>query len=189
MGINMFCYCGNSPVSNADRDGREREYLRTINGYYGGGYSATSVAAIVTVIVAPLVAEAKTAVSNITQAIRKHAKKLSDTSKSIYDDSQPRIHHIVPQGDFTNRSKPTQEAVAGMHEILKSVEMDVNHPLNLAVISQGYHKSLHTDAYLQNLYMQLQPHKGSKKGVCAVLISQQIIHSAGDPYKYSYWLS
>ena len=185
----MFCYCGNSPVGNVDSDGREREYVRIVGGYGGGGYGVNAVAAIVTAIVAPLVTGAKKVVSNTTQAIRKHAKKLRDTSKSIYDDSQPRIHHIVPQGNFSNRSPATRTAVDGMHEILESVEMDVNHPLNLAVVSQGYHKSLHTDAYLQNLYMQLQPYKGNKKGVCAVLISQQIILSSSDPYDYSYWLS
>lgn len=185
----MFCYCGNAPVDNSDSNGRERDYRRPIFGYYGGGYNPNTVAAIVTAIVAPLVAGAKKVVSNITQSIRKHAKKLRDTSKSIYDDSQPRIHHIVPQGNFSNRSLATRTAVDGMHEILESVEMDVNHPLNLAVVSQGYHKSLHTDAYLQNLYMQLQPYKGNKKGVCAVLISQQIILSSSDPYDYSYWLS
>ena len=83
----MFCYCGNSPVDNIDSDGREREYVRTIGGYGGGGYGVNAVAAIVTAIVAPLVTAARKVVSNTTQAIRKHAKKFRDISKSIRTDS------------------------------------------------------------------------------------------------------
>ena len=192
----MFAYCNNNPIVYTDTSGTS---LHPSQAYYNDGsrgnfgqFTAGAVAVGSIVLgMKELAQSAATYLSNTYSKVKKevydYAKSLIDATASMYDNKQPRIHHIVPQGNFSNRSRETQRKVFEMQQILTDVGIDYrNDPQNLLILSHGYHKSLHTDEYISYIHSCLEGAKGSKEAVEAVLFSLRIIIASGDPYANNY---
>ena len=113
--------------------------------------------------------------------VYQYSRSLVDASSSIYANHQPRVHHIVPWGDFSNRR--AHSLIRDMQNILKEVEIDPRtDPLNLVVISQGYHAPLHKDSYFKSLHSALNSARGDREEVEKVLFYARIFIAFSDPY-------
>lgn len=77
--------------------------------------------------------------------------------------------------------------VQEMHTILEEVGIIAkDDPLNLMIVSQGYHKTLHTDSYITELYYALLPARKNRDAVMDVLFWYRLIIAANDPYADNY---
>lgn len=196
----MFAYCSNNPTNNTDSTGNDPATLLF-------GLACLAISAIVAVAAAVIVpatvqvvnkivdttapainrqiAQAKDAVARTKSEVYKQAKALVDTTAGKYDNHQPRVHHIVPVGQFSNRSDDISNKVKEMQTILLDVGINpASDPQNLVIISQGFHKSLHTNAYITQLYNSLVLAKGNRKAVERVLFCYRIIISFSDPFAF-----
>ena len=120
--------------------------------------------------------------------VKKIAKSYVDLQLSIYDDSQPRVHHIVPTGSFSDYSADAQNKLKHMQTILSGVGINVaNSAHNLVILSQGYHKSMHTEWYIHFIYDYIAPCEDSRIMVIASLKVLKGILLLGDPQTYTGW--
>ena len=141
----------------------------------GGAYTCAMGGAAIIGLVQSGINLLKLAMPAINQALAdskrevyEYSKAARDLAAGFYDNHQPRVHHIVPWGAFSNRS--TNSMVREMQQILWDVGIDPkNDPINLIVVSQGYHAHLHTDFYLKTLYTALTPAAGNEDAVKEVL--------------------
>ena len=200
IGYNMFTYCANNPVNSIDTTGN-------VPGALLYGFACLAFTAIVAIaapiiaaatvqvakkvneIVTPAinrtVAQAKDTINRTKSEIYKQAKSLVDTAAGQYENHQPRVHHIVPVGSFSNRDSDITRKVQEMQTILTDVGITpASDPKNLVILSHGYHKSLHTNTYITQLHSSLVLAKENRKAVERVLFSYKIILSFSDPYAY-----
>ena len=74
-----------------------------------------------------------------------------------------------------------------MHELLKSINMNINHPENLIIISHGTHKSMHTKAYIDSIYSIMKwAEAGDEWSVRAALFLARQYAVSLDQYPMSY---
>ena len=159
-----------------------------LQGYYGAaGVGITCIGALIALGQSVCTVLAETAVKTWYE-VKKIAKSYIDAQLSIYDDSQPRVHHVVPVGSFGNYSADAQSKLKHMQNILSDVGIDVaNSGHNLVILSHGYHKSIHTEWYIHFIYDYIAPWEGSRGMVIASLEVLKGILLLGDPQTYTVW--
>ena len=169
LGHNMFAYCGNNPIVRVDPTG----YIYRINesdlgGAYGGGDIATAL------FVGTLFTAGQNA---IQQTINYYVKDITEFCKTAadylwtqFDNRQPRIHHVIPKGDFSQYGKETQQQLKAMHKQLADAGIGINDPQNLVIISHGSHKSMHTKTYISNIYSIMMVAKDGKPWEVRVML-------------------
>ena len=191
--MNMFAYCLGNPVDRTDPAGAlpkevqsKIAYVALDNGC-GAGSAGIFVGAtlILGSFVRTVVSGAAKFLDSALSDVYEYSASLQDSSSGFFANHQPRVHHIVPWGAFSNRK--THQQVIMMQTILTEVGIDPKtDPLNLIIVSHGYHKSLHTDAYLSNLYNSLKPARGNRQAIEQVLYYARIVIAFGDPYARGY---
>ena len=187
----MFAYCGNCPVSRFDPEGytfedadnRPFDDAHTLQNTYGGGgglWIAAGTAITWTLFKA--VAQNTVEILQSTYSeVLEYSRELQNASKTRYDNSQPRVHHIVPWGAYSNRK--TSAIIRDMQNILIEVGIDPkSDPINMVIISQGYHKSLHTDLYMIELHSILSAVRGNAFQIKLTLFFYGLGLSNADPY-------
>ena len=147
IGHNMFAYCANNPVLNTDQTGSEPITISLLIG--------VAVVAVVTIVTLDLlnklaqkaapalnavVNDAKVAFAHTSKECRAYAKTVKETIAQNRKNSEPRIHHIVPTGSFSNRGETVSQNVAEMQRILIDAKIDPEtDPINQMIVSQGFH--------------------------------------------------
>ena len=187
LGNNMFAYCGNNPTIFSDEYGT--------NPGYAAVFFAPEIAcglfviAVASVILNPhfveKVAETVSVVySRIQTEVYELAESLKDPNAEKYANHQPRVHHIVPIGNFSSRSNEVQGWIRDMQQILIEVGIDVaNDTVNQVCISHGFHSPIHTNAYFEMLHSELSPVRGSRAGVMKVLRDYKAMLMWDDLYR------
>ena len=161
IGFNMFAYCLNDPVNCVDFSGKTSlalngwlTYERRITdegqgGAYGQAAAIRQIATIVGGLFAICAVGNATATTSEREEIYDFSHSLVDTSLSTYDNKQPRVHHIVPPGEFSNRNILVKIKLHAAQAKMMAAEIDiVSDPNNLMILSHGRHKALHTNTYL-----------------------------------------
>ena len=189
LGNNMFAYCNNNPVNYADPSGdyslRNQIDQDDVEGMMGSA-AVTAALAVAGVCLLDLIAKNTAQVLTSAQReIYEFAQTLKDLTASKYANHQPRVHHIVPWGRFSNRL--TSGIVRRMQDILIGVGIDPKtDPLNQIVISHGHHKSIHTNSYLLGLYAALERAEGNRDAVETALYFARIYIAFTDPFSIDY---
>ena len=194
IGHNMFAYCANNPVLNTDQTGSEPITISLLIG--------VAVVAVVTIVTLDLlnklaqkaapalnavVNDAKVAFAHTSKECRAYAKTVKETIAQNRKNSEPRIHHIVPTGTFSNRGKIVRQNVAEMQRILIDAKIDPEtDPINQMIVSQGFHATLHTNMYLNSLHKSLKRVDGNETEVRLVLYWYRIMIAASDPGAMGY---
>lgn len=194
IGHNMFAYCANSPVLNTDQMGSEPISISLLSGI--------AVIAVVTIVTLDLinrlakkaapalnavVNDAKVAFAHTSKECRAYAKTVKETIAQNRKNSEPRIHHIVPTGTFSNRGELVRQNVAEMQRILIDAKIDPEtDPINQMIVSQGFHATLHTNMYLNSLHKSLKRVDGNDTEVRLVLYWYRIMIAASDPGAMGY---
>ena len=136
----MFAYCGNNPVNKYDPSGHMMVQQKILGGY--GGYAGGGVG--VGDLLAPLVVGTVAALGALYETtkeeIKRTSKALVDTAKARYENSQPAIHHVVPQGCPC-------DAAQNSRNILQENSISVQDPINLVIINYETHKQLHSSKH------------------------------------------
>ena len=205
----MFAYCLNNPANYIDSNGlcglclanqTTDELSVSIKEDCGGGGSVHGVSiGTITAVGGALVigslalagqdfaANVVRALSNAARDVYTYAHSLMNYSVSRFEDSQPRVHHVIPVGDFSRYGSATQAQMVYMHELLISVDIDINDPENLIVVSQGSHKTMHTKTYISNIYsIMKQAEKGNQLSVRWSLFLARTYASSLDQYAKGY---
>ncbi len=161
---NMFAYCMNNPVNRVDIDGHmsynavqqwaaSMWWLCAIDTalpigdivYWGGIFILTTGCAFT----------AGEIISQTTITVPKEEEKV--ITKTKIKDSDPRRHHMVPQG-------ATKSAKA--RQVLLDVGINPKtSPLNIVTIPQGLHKSIHTNNYYDYIDSKILPCRGDRVAV------------------------
>ena len=201
LGYNMFAYCLNSPVNREDLLGnisvtalglRDYGLDPRDNGMGGGGGGLLALECMVLiglVVVAPHVADETATTTTISEKTEVYdfAKSLRDVTVGKFSNKQPRVHHIVPVGEFSNRSLIVQEelkkAQAKMEGAGIMIAIDPN---NLMIVSHGLHKSMHTDKYLLGVSKAILNAGNTKEEIYEVLFELRIGISAYDIFSAGY---
>lgn len=194
IGHNMFAYCANNPVLNTDQTGSEPITIFLLIG--------VAVVAVVTIVTLDLlnklaqkaapalnavVNDAKVAFAHTSKECRAYAKTVKETIAQNRKNSEPRIHHIVPTGSFSNRGETVSQNVAEMQRILIDAKIDPEtDPINQMIVSQGFHATLHTNMYLNSLHKSLKRVDGNETEVRLVLYWYRIMIAASDPGAMGY---
>lgn len=194
IGHNMFAYCANNPVLNTDQTGSEPITISLLIG--------VAVVAVVTIVTLDLlnklaqkaapalnavVNDAKVAFAHTSKECRAYAKTVKETIAQNRKNSEPRIHHIVPTGSFSNRGETVSQNVAEMQRILIDAKIDPEtDPINQMIVSQGFHATLHTNMYLNSLHKSLKRVDGNETEVRLVLYWYRIMIAASDPGAMGY---
>ena len=119
--------------------------------------------------------------------IYEYAKSLMDYSISIYENSQPRVHHIIPAGNFSRYGDETTKQLVEMRELLASVGMTVNSPENLIIISHGTHKAMHTKHYIGTIHnIMMSAERGNEASVRWALYLARQYAASLDQYSFGY---
>ena len=193
IGCNMFAYCNNNPALNTDQTGSEPVTVTVVLGI--------AVIAVITLVTVNLIGKlaqktapalnaavdgARATLAHTAKEYRAYAKAVADAFVQSRKNSEPRIHHIVPTGKFSNRGSVANK-VAEMQEILRNVGINPEtDPINQMLVSQGYHASLHTNAYLIGLHSSLKRAAGNETEVKLVLYWYRIMIAASDPWAMGY---
>ena len=182
LSYNMFAYCLNNPVNNADPSG----HVAASAALLAGGSMFGPVGFVISAIaLAVAVGAANDAIKNSSTVARdrtlldiqadaisissqikvapKEEEKSPTTSK--FKPNAPRVHHIVAQN-----ASGAQEA----RDILGSVDINKNDPRNLVIIPQRFHVGMHTKKYYDYVNERLRPYRNDIEGVEATLAELQI---------------
>ena len=194
LGNNMFAYCRNNPVVSEDTSGTADKICLFADaipdenpwrdhGLSGGGIDMVGLALGLT---ATAVVVAELTLYNEREKPGLEAYKYQQTLKfeQAYTRSEfPHVHHIVPVGNFSNRSIATQKQIQEMHSILKNYGINrYIDPMNLMLVSAKTHASLHTDAYIAHVYSYIKLAEGSKAEIYAALFYLRIEIAAMDAF-------
>ena len=184
LGTNLFAYCGNNPASYWDPTGYARVKVLTMDALDNGVGSPIGIVVVTAIVVYGALldmAQADTlkelslerAQSQDYKEAAAYAKAVALPGVDKYDDRQPRVHHIVPHGEFTSRSP---EVLVNFHKVQYAMNsyglMESSH--NLVILSHGTHKSMHTDAYLMWVSAKLNPVLENKGAMIGVLHEMRI---------------
>ncbi len=164
LGNNMFTYCCNSPVVRLDSHGEF--FLSAISASVAELIVAAAIVVAVFVFADIIVRNPPTfpQVSIVPQqsiAALDTKAETAEVATSTKKTPRDPVHHIVAQSDH----RATES-----RQILKDVGIDpVTDPMNLVVLPQQYHASLHTTAYHNYVTERLRPVAGDRIGVEATL--------------------
>ena len=124
------------------------------------------------------------AFSRVRTEVYDYAETKKDPDAGKYANHQPRVHHIVPIQNFSNRSEEVQGWIKDMQQILIEVDIDVaNDPVNQVCISHGFHAHIHTDEYFEMLHSELSAVQGSRAGVMKILRDYKAMLTWDDLYR------
>jgi len=172
IGCNMFAYCNNNPVNLFDTTGHHPSHLMQKQMEGGGGGAGIIVAGGIILLGYSI----KTILSATVESISKLTREVYEYSQEVKMElaeakkKRPHVHHIVPAGNFSNRSETTRAQIKEMHEVLKQANINVwLDPINLMLVSAGHHASLHTDAYIAHVHSYIMPAAGDKDAIYAAL--------------------
>ena len=196
LGNNMFGYCQNSPVGLSDPHGYcgsprgEFAYVGIcpVCGASGGGSGGTGGGGIIIGIeeIFTGISEgaAEVAAWTTTASVYAYARTLVDVSEDRFADHQPRVHHIIPKGKFRLYGTKIEDMMNLMHKMLKDAKISINSPENLIIVSHGSHKSMHTRAYIIQIYNIMEPAKngGRAEVLKALKKAKQYVESL-DQYR------
>ena len=160
----MFAYCGNEPILRFDDTGRRFETIEI----------EKLVAGVVPVVAGFSIANllektwknTRQALANVVANTKADVKRLSralvDSTKKRWDDSQPCVHHVVPQECSCVSAQKARELIPG----------EVQSVRNLVIIDYGTHKSLHdnTHWYCDAVYKTLST-MGTDRGLAIIKLS------------------
>ena len=162
----MFAYCNNSPVTYADFSGHwasdditnpnPMSRYDAISGEGGGGVVIVAGGGILFRLGTALVGAVEATASSIYQ----FGKFLWNKGKDMFENHQPRIHHIIPKGEFEKYGRPYSDMMVYMHAMLEDAGIGINSPYNLTIVSQGSHKSMHTKSYIICIYNIMRTAEG-----------------------------
>lgn len=185
LGNNMFAYCLNDPVSKIDPNGNAPISSRINQNAMEGAIAAIVITVVLsgTNVSNQLAKEANSA----KRDVYKFANAVKDIAASTYESHQPRVHHVIPAGDFSAYGPETVAQLNEMHHLLRDVNIDINDPENLIILSQGSHKSLHTRGYISAIYsIMMWADGGSELDVRIALFFARTYAASLDQYSYGY---
>ena len=205
-GNNMFVYCGNNPVINVDISGTMHEEKAGNGGWGGycgdfglgqmmGGGDSSGVIAVGTgiayvALVGLTTSDLRAEMLQIRGQEAREVYAFSVAMRKVLAatlNNMPEVHHIVPKGDFSNRSPEIQGYIKNMQAILKDAGVDVvNDPMNLMLISAKYHRVIHTDAYIKWVHTHIKAAGRDKDRIYAALFLLRIEIAASDRYAVRY---
>ena len=205
LGHNMFAYCNNNPIAYCDTSGTackvaigsDASILLPTEDVTSGGGTDIAVETAIAVGVASATIVLVTANRKLKQSVIKvmhalsdiyaYAHSLIDYSVSMYENHQPRVHHVIPMGDFSRYGQETMNQLVEMRALLASVGMTVNDPENLIIISHGTHKSMHTKHYIRNIYnIMMSAERGNEASVRWALFLARQYAASQDQYSFGY---
>jgi len=184
IGCNMFAYCNNSPVQNCDSSGQRLEAREDISAYGGAALGLAGVLLFDAIDRAA----AKTAevLSSALSEIKAFAKA-AGYGKEQFDNRSPRIHHVIPKGAFSHYPPESIKQLIEMQGLLKSVDIDINDPENLVIISHGTHKSMHTVEYIANIHsIMMHATRRDEESIRYYLFLARIYAASLDKYPIYY---
>jgi RHS repeat-associated protein len=162
LGNNMYAYCNNNPICHIDPTGHIPLCQLSNECFLGGGGGAGYVGGSSGIgtggLVVPVAIGTIAVLGGIYEATKEEFKRLSkalvDTAKARYENSQPAIHHVVPQGCPC-------ESAENARRILSENSISVQDPLNLVIINYETHKQIHSSkhGYCNNVYIILSSNK------------------------------
>ena len=184
----MFTYCNNNPLDYSDPSGFAAGWSNLVydkGGYCGGGFA---VAAVATVGLIPILHESIEAGARALSITYSKAKdEVYEFSKSlrvslkITSNKLPHVHHIVPVGNFSNRSADVVSMIAEMHDALRNAGINrYFDPMNLMLVSAGTHSTLHTDAYIAHVHSYIMGSNGSREAIYGALFYLRLEIAAWD---------
>ena len=188
----MFAYCNNNPVSYSDVCGTNPFPAIFIPYIIAAAAEIVKIFLVVSVFalflhpssIEILADSLSAAYSQVKSEVYEYAETLKDPEAGKYANHQPRVHHIVPIGSFSNRSHEVQAMIKEMQQILTDVGINVaNDPINQVVISQGFHAHIHTDEYFEMLHKELTAVKGDQRGVRRILRNYKAMLTWDDMYR------
>ena len=177
LGNNTFVYCGNLPTMRSDPIGTE--YV--VN-------ESDIVAVICAVGVFSLVPEyglwKKTQeslsrfVANTKADVKRFSRTLVNMAKERWDDSQPCVHHVVPQGCSCESAS----------EARGYLDSYVQHPYNLVIIDYKTHRSIHSNGheYCDLVNNTIKAH-GVDRGMAIIKVSILIDTTVNGGYFYGWF--
>ncbi|MBQ8814998.1 MAG: RHS repeat-associated core domain-containing protein, partial [Lachnospiraceae bacterium] len=179
IGFNMFAYCLNNPVNRVDFAGNMSmaaavhlsPELRLQDEGLGGAIGTAALGQVATVGAVAIAGYATaTVVASESAEIYDFAKSLVNAALSTYDDKQPRVHHIVPWGEFSNRNEVVQDQLHKAQAMIEKAEINIFTDFNnLMIVSHGLHKSMHTDQYLLWVSNTILATDGAKESIYSAL--------------------
>jgi len=190
IGFNMFAYCLNDPVNRVDYSGNmSKEHSGTVSAKKSlldegmGGAVGLAVAGIAI----GALGQTNTAILTSERSeIYEFAKSVAVAVEKVKD-KQPRVHHIVPWGKFNTRNKEVRDQLHAaqdmMHEAEISIFADFN---NLMIVSNGLHKSMHTNDYLLWVSNTILATDGTKEGIYNALFYLRVVIASYDCYASGY---
>ena len=186
LGNNMFAYCNNSPVRNDDPNGNEKnDAMRQENCAItlDEGFGAAALVIVGGVFIQGAVIATARLIQEAISDVYAFAKAAIDTLSSTYSNHQPRVHHVIPRGEFFHYGTEIYNMMVVMHKMLTDVGIDINDPQNLIIISHGSHKSMHTKEYIRGIYDIMMQAKGGDEGdVRQALFYARIYAASWDKY-------
>ena len=157
MNYSLFAYCGNQPGKYIDTSGYGPK-INKADLIAQGGVAALEFALINMTINASKNAAQSISrfVANTKEDLKRLSKTLVDAAKKRWDDSQPCIHHVVPQGCSCESAKKARSLINGKVE-------SVN---NQVIINYETHRAIHANehAYCDSVYEVLSA-CGEDKGM------------------------
>ena len=139
----MYAYCGNNPVNYTDTTGyapkiNDADLIAQVGGTLLGlsllppPNTSENWMTSTTQVISDWYAQTKEDIKQLSQS-------LVDAAKKRWDDFQPCIHHVVPQG-CTCEAATLARNVIGKN--------NVQSPENLVVIDYGTHRSIHSNGHM-----------------------------------------
>ena len=172
LGNNMFGFCHNNPVIYVDDEGESpRIYDADLRAVVAG----------VALMGAAFVKEAKQPntkwVDNAISAVKRASKKLVDSTKKRWDDSQPCVHHVVPQSCSCSHATNARKKMA-----------DVQSVTNLVIINYKTHKAIHSSGHLycSSVDSTLEA-LGTERGMVVVKITILLEAASNGGYFYGWF--
>ena len=164
LSTNMFAYCENNPVNKFDPTG-DFALTATLGGAALWKIGAAVVGLIASCLAIDTIVKNPPAIPSFSLP-KFDAKPKTDSETKDIAPSKPRrdpVHHIVAKAD---------PRAAESRKILREVGIEpVTDPINLVILPQSYHVSLHTTAYHNYVTERLRPVAGDREGVEATLAS------------------
>ena len=174
----MFAYCSNQPINFSDPTGYEQEARKVDMAALGGAVTFELLLLGGSQNIWEDISQSLSRfVANTKADLKRLSRTLVDSGKKRWEDSQPCIHHVVPQGC-------TCESANKARDLIEGKEQSVN---NQVIINYETHRSIHANghAYCATVYNTLNTN-GVRKGMKILKMAILLDATAKGGYFYGW---
>ena len=174
----MFAYCGNQPINSSDHTGCAPKIneadLIAIGGVVAFEFAVADMFRNAWENTSQSISRS---VANTMADLKSLSRSLVDSAKKRWEDSQPCIHHVVPQGCTCESANKARTLIDG----------DVQSINNQVIINYETHRSIHANghAYCATVYNTLTQ-SGVRKGMKILKIAILLDSAAKGGYFYGW---